>query len=194
MKSASEKADTHAVYRREGDHTLLEVTLDEVRQLFHSLDPAPFRQKDLDSAAEEYIVEAVREIGQRGPLRLVFYLPAGAASSEDAQTLPAAVRNYFSYRARQRSLTLRQTLRRGLGSLLVGVLFLGLCLSLRQLVATSGWGSGSAILGEGLLIVGWIALWRPVEIFLYEWWPILEDQRRFAWIARQASEVRPRAG
>jgi hypothetical protein len=194
VKNPPEITDAHPAYRREGSHTLLEVTLDEVRQLFHSLDPAPFRQKDLDSAAEEYIVEAVREIGQRGPLKLVFYLPTDAVSSEDARTLPAAVRNYFTYRSRQRGLTLRQTLRRGLGSLLVGVLFLALCLSLRQLVATSGWGTGTAILGEGLLIVGWIALWRPVEIFLYEWWPILEDQRRFAWIARQAIEVRPRAG
>ncbi len=194
MKSPQKNTDPHPAYRREGAHTLLEVTLDEVRQLFHSLDPAPFRQKELDSAAEEYIVEAVREIGQRGPLKLVFYLPTDAVSSEDARTLPAAVSNYFNYRSHQRGLTLRHTLRRGLGSLLAGVLFLALCLSLRQLVATSGWGASTAILGEGLLIVGWIALWRPVEIFLYEWWPILEDQRRFAWIARQAIEVRPSAG
>jgi len=101
------------------------------------------------------------------------------------------VRNYFTYRSRQRGLTLKQTLRRGLGSLVVGMLFLGLCLSLRQLVARSGWGASGQILGEGLLIVGWIALWRPVEIFLYDWWPIREDQRLFAWIARQSVEVRP---
>jgi hypothetical protein len=56
--------EAHPVYRREDGHTLLEVTLDDIQQLFHSLDPAPFRQKDLDAAAEEYIVGAVREIRQ----------------------------------------------------------------------------------------------------------------------------------
>ena len=26
--------------------------------------------------------------------------------------------------------------------------------------------------GEGFLIAGWVSLWHPVEILLYEWWPI----------------------
>jgi hypothetical protein len=191
---AGDTPEAHPVYRREDGHTLLEVTLDDIQQLFQSLDPAPFRQKDLDAAAEEYIVGAVREIrqhGWRGPVRLVFYLPAPAVSTEAARTLPAAIHNYFAYRSRQRGLTLRETLRRGFVSLLVGVLFLGICLSLRQVVAP---GSGTAIaevLREGLLIVGWIALWRPIEIFLFDWWPISRDQQLFGWIARQPVETRP---
>ena len=32
-----------AAYRREGDHTLIEIRVREIRQLFHTLDPAPFR-------------------------------------------------------------------------------------------------------------------------------------------------------
>jgi len=188
--------DAHPVYRREDGHTLLEVTLDDIQQLFHSLDPAPFRQKDLDAAADEYIVGGVREIrqrGWRGPVRLVFYLPATAIGTEDVRTLPAAIHNYFAYRSRQRGLTLRETLRRGFVSLLVGVLFLGACLSLRQVIAAGGGDATAEILREGLLIVGWIALWRPVEIFLFDWWPIRRDQQLFAWIARQPVDTRPRA-
>jgi hypothetical protein len=30
---------------------------------------------------------------------------------------------------------------------------------------------------QGLLIVGWVAMWRPLEIFLYDWWPILGERR-----------------
>jgi hypothetical protein len=26
---------------------------------------------------------------------------------------------------------------------------------------------------ESRLIAGWVAMWRPLEIFLYDWWPIL---------------------
>jgi hypothetical protein len=28
------------------------------------------------------------------------------------------------------------------------------------------------ILRQGLVIAGWVAMWRPIQIFLYEWWPI----------------------
>ena len=90
-----------SAYRREGDHTLIEIRLREVRQLFHTLDPAPFREKDLDEGAEEYLIEACREVGVRRPLRLVVYLPAAEAQSDAAHSLPDAVHNYFAYRERQ---------------------------------------------------------------------------------------------
>ena len=72
-----------------------------MRQLFHTLDPAPFREKDLDEGAEEYLIEACREVGVRRPLRLVVYLPAAEAQSDAAHSLPDAVHNYFAYRERQ---------------------------------------------------------------------------------------------
>jgi hypothetical protein len=182
----------HAAYRRESNYTLVELKLSEVRQLFHTLDPAPFRQKDLDADAEDYIVEAVREIGRRHPIKLVFYLPETALGTEDARTLPAAVQNYFAYRAAHTGRLLRGVLRRGVASVAVGVLFLALCLSLRLFVQRDWTSPGATILAEGLLIVGWIALWRPLEIFLYDWWPILEERMLYQWITRQPIEVRRR--
>jgi hypothetical protein len=35
------------------------------------------------------------------------------------------------------------------------------------------------VLHEGLAIAGWVAMWRPLEVFLYDWWPIRADARRF---------------
>jgi hypothetical protein len=29
---------------------------------------------------------------------------------------------------------------------------------------------------EGLIILGWVANWRPIEIFLYDWWPIVRHR------------------
>ena len=37
----------------------------------------------------------------------------------------------------------------------------------------------SDVLREGFLIGGWVAMWRPLEVFLYDWWPILGDVRMF---------------
>jgi hypothetical protein len=40
----------------------------------------------------------------------------------------------------------------------------------------SQWGS---VIRESLLIGGWVAMWRPLEIFLYEWWGIRDEARLF---------------
>jgi hypothetical protein len=178
----------HSVYRRADAHWLIEIRLRELRQLFHHLDPAPFREKDLEPAAEDYIEEAVREIGPRQPCRLVVHLPAAECEHEDARTLPEAVHHYFEYRAHQMRVELRQLLRRGVVSLLIGLAFMFICLSLRRWMAGSG---GQGVMSEGLLLIGWVALWRPIEIFLYDWWPVLRRQRRFEAVARMPVLVTP---
>jgi hypothetical protein len=178
---------THlAAYRRDGDWWLVEIRLRDVRQMFHSLDPAPFREKDLDPAAEDYLEEAVRDIGPTRPIRLRIHLPAAALGSEDARTLPEAIARHFDYRAAQAGVDLRRLLGRGGVSLAIGLGFLVLCLWLRAPIAGD---PRYAVLAEGLLIIGWVGLWRPVEIFLYDWWPVRRRLRRFAALSRMPVEV-----
>ena len=121
-----------SAYRREGGAWLIEIRLRDLRQLFHHLDPAPFREKDLDPAAETYIEDAMREIGPRQPVKLLVHLPEAARSTAEARTLPDAVSHYFGYRATQTRIELRRLLRRALANLAVGLAFLGLCLWLRK--------------------------------------------------------------
>jgi len=40
-----------------------------------------------------------------------------------------------------------------------------------------GEGRLGAVLRESLLIGGWVAMWRPMEIFLYDWWPVRAEAR-----------------
>lgn len=173
-------------YRRDGGTWLIEIRLREVRQLFHHLDPAPFREKDLEPAAETYIDDAVREVGPHQPCRLLVHLPEAECHTADAKTLPEAIANYFQYRAQQSRVELRRLLRRGVISLAIGLAFMFACLSLRRWVAA---GNDYDVLREGLLLIGWVALWRPIEVFLYEWWPIRAQQGRFEAIARMPVQI-----
>jgi hypothetical protein len=176
-----------AGYRREDGDWLIELRLREVRQLFHSLDPAPFHEKDLDPAAEAYIEDAVRDLGSREAMRLRVYLPAGQADTADARTLPDAIAHYFGYRARLNRVEVRRLLQLAVLNLAIGLLFLFACLYVRSWFEAAG---AYELLGEGLLIIGWVALWRPVEMLLYDWWPLLRRARRFEAIARMPVEVR----
>lgn len=179
-----------SAYHRDGEHYLVELNLTDVRQLFNSLDPAPFREKDLDTAAEEYIISAVRELGIRHTSRLVIHLPTEGLNNESAASIVSAVRHYFDYRADHAADELKQTLARGAVSLFIGLAFLFACLWLRQLLVHSLPPATAQIIAEGLLIIGWVALWKPIEIFLYDWWPIQRRKRMLGHIAAMPIEVK----
>lgn len=173
-------------YRCEGGKRLIEVRLRELRQLFNTLDPAPFHEKDLDSSAEEYITSAMREVGSH-PSRLLLHLPPGTMV-DDAHGAVTAIRNYFAYRRRHAREQLRLLLARGVISLLIGLAFLVVCLSLRELLQASV-ATPMPVVSEGLLILGWVAMWKPVEIFLYDWWPEVDKGRLFERIAHMEIET-----
>jgi hypothetical protein len=42
-----------------------------------------------------------------------------------------------------------------------------------------GEGQWAFLLRESLLIGGWVAMWKPLEIFLYDWWPIVGERRLY---------------
>ncbi|MEY4762253.1 MAG: hypothetical protein RLZZ200_2109 [Pseudomonadota bacterium] len=181
----------HSAYRREGASTLIEVELRDPRQLFHTLDPSPFRERDLDAQAEAYLLEAARELHLASDARLVIHLPAEVMARDETRSIPEAVRHYFDYRAEECDRQLRKLLRAGAVSLGIGLLFLLGCLSARRLLMPLPDGDLEQILGEGLLIIGWVALWRPLEIFLYDWWPVWRHGRELRWLASRPVELRP---
>jgi hypothetical protein len=42
---------------------------------------------------------------------------------------------------------------------------------------------------EGLLIGGWVAMWRPIQIFLYDWWAVRGEQREYERLSRMQVRV-----
>jgi hypothetical protein len=45
------------------------------------------------------------------------------------------------------------------------------------------------VFGESLHIGGWVAMWTPMEIFLYEWWPLLGERRLYERLGRMRIEL-----
>lgn len=161
----------------------IEVRLRELSQLFNSMDPSPFIERDLDAAAEEFIVSWARELPHKGEIVLVIQLitrpePDRAAGTEEA------VRHYFASRAEMKGRELRLLMRRGRFSGVIGLLFLAGCFGLGEMVRQTSAQPWSEFVELGLHIVGWVAMWRPLEIFLYDWWPIRSDQRLLERLAR----------
>jgi hypothetical protein len=154
----------------------IELRLRDLAQLFNLMDPSPFYERDLDADAEEFIVGWAHELPREAKLELVIHL-ATPPQPDRAAGIQEAVRHYFEHRAEIKGRELRQLLRRGRGSFFIGIAFLAVCFFLGLLAQHAISGSLSAFIDVGLQIAGWVAMWRPLEIFLYDWWPIRNERR-----------------
>ena len=161
----------------------IDVRVGEIRQLFNSMDPSPFGERDLDLKAEAYIVDSARELGSKMPLHLTISVVGSACAVEDLAALPQAVCEYFAQRSASTRAGLRRLLRIGGWSLLIGVSFVAASTLIGK------WVGVGSVLHESFIIGAWVALWRPLEILLYDWWPILADARLFDRLAAMAVEV-----
>jgi len=164
---------------------LIELKLHEPNQLFNLMDPDPFIEKDLDAEAEDFIVSSAKEFPLPQPLRLLVHLPAAGTPPETPRVIEEAIRHFFLHRSEAALRELRQLFRQARFTLLVGLAFLGSCLALGQVVSQLAWGGLGELLRESLLICGWVAMWRPMELCLYDWWPLLRNLR----IARKLSAM-----
>jgi hypothetical protein len=170
----------------------IEVRIAEISQLFQSLDPFPFRDKDLDKEAEEFIVSWARELPADQPLKIVVHLPEAQASTPEAHELSAALTRYFDYRARGIGLDLRELFRVGRRALVIGVTVLFFSVITGQTVAANvSPHPVGRVVEESLLIFGWVANWRPIEIFLYDWWPIVRRRNLYRRLAAAQVELKP---
>jgi hypothetical protein len=188
-RGSAEAYGTVRHYRKEGGLHLIDISANTVAQLFSGLDPAPFRHKDLDAEVDGYIMAASREIGNVERAKLVFHLPKSEANSADGQGLADAVHNYFAYREWVNAEDLKRLWRRGALSLLIGLGFMSACWLVRQGLHGNT-DALSRLFDEGLLILGWVALWRPLEIGLYDWWPLWRATQRYRALKNIAVDVR----
>lgn len=186
-------ADIESLYRKEGDVVLIEIQLSSVIQLFNSYDPAPFHEKELDSAAEHYIVDTVRDFSKKTQFRIIVYLPPDLAVSERAQHIPDAIRNHFAYKVLVQDRKFRERFRHGRWALLIGLTFLAIALLARQELPPYIESQLLAqIFADALLIIGWAAMWEPITVLLYELWPMIQQKHIYERISTMPIEVRPR--
>jgi len=155
------------------------------------MDPSPFQERDLDDDAEEFIVGWAQEFPRHDPVSLVIHVNQTPAQPDAQHVVETAVRHYFSYRTNLKRLELRHLLKEGRTSLFIGLTFLAACMLTSQLLRRQE-ETLLIVLREGLIIAGWVAMWRPMEIFLYEWWPLLRRDRLYQKLSRMHVEVRKR--
>ncbi len=177
-----------AVARDRGHFHIIKLRLRDISQLFNSMDPSPFIEKDLDDNADEFIVSWAQEFPPKAPIKLRIYLDQWPPE-DPKQLIRIAVHNHFAHRAQIAELEFKRLLKQGRITLFIGLLFLAVCLLLSKMLLGHEAGTWAAVLRESLTIAGWVAMWRPMQIYLYDWWPLRRRSRIFANLSHMPVEV-----
>lgn len=171
---------------------VIRLRVKDIGQLFNSLDPDPFIERDLDDDAVAYITSWAREIPHGRPMKLAVTITEPKHSGDHQATLQAAVQNYFGNAAELARNEFRQLLKRGRASLVIGLIVLVASMFgahfVGQALAERSWG---ALVSEGIMIGGWVAMWRPLEILLYDWWPLRRKRLDLQRLRDMKVEVTP---
>jgi hypothetical protein len=167
----------------------IEIRLRELNQLFNSMDPSPFHEKDLDRDAEEFIVSWAQDLSLDRPFELIVHLDR-LPSQLDSQAIEASIQRHFEYESKLARKKFRRLMGIGRASLAIGVLFLAACLTGSELLRLQANRTIDRLLYESLTIAGWVAMWRPMEIYLYEWWPLRRHCRFLSKLAQMRVAIR----
>jgi hypothetical protein len=143
---------------------VIDIRIQTLEQLFDSLDPSPFHDKALHRDAEAYLVECAGEFPAQEALELRIHAPQALAPR--LPEIERAVHSHFLLAHARAERQLRWRMRLGRMALAVGLLVLaGTLLLRRSLIDQGGYAD---LIGESLLVLGWVALWRPIEMLLFD--------------------------
>ena len=159
MSVASQKSR----YRLENGQPILDVTVGSMEQLFDNRDPAPFRDRDLDPGLVEYLLDAARDLAKVKPLRVEVWL--GTSPSVD---VPQALRAYFQHEIDRTNRQRREQVRAGLIGLAIAVAAVIVLITIANVVDRRLTGTFGIALREALVISGWVLMWRPLDVLVYD--------------------------
>lgn len=162
----------------------------DLAQLFNSLDPSPFWDRDLDHVAAQFIEEEFSEKRSAQIWHLHVHSASGEALAADLQS---AVEHYYERLASSARRRLHEQMRLGQLALLGGVVIFLLAMSARTIIASAIQGGAPRMVDEGLIILAWLALWRPTESLVYGWVPLYRRRRLYERLAAIRVSVRPEA-
>ena len=177
-------------YKSDDGVVVVEIVVKNSRQLFNERDPAPFRERDLDEQFVAYVVSSFQEFPLQTMMKIQIHIEEKDDLSTERNMIKEAIKNYFHYESKLARSRIRRRFRMARLFSLIGFITLFTCLSLAQFISSLDYNLViTNIISTGLVIIGWVAMWHPIEALLYDWWPIREQRRYFDKIATTSIDV-----
>jgi len=167
-------------YRKEDNIYCIDVKIHQLKQIYNEKDPAPFRYRDLDDDFVDYVVSSAEEFSIKTPLKLVLHVSDEALPEASKEEAGKSISEYFAYEQELQRKKLKKIIKRGQFFLFLGIIGLLVCLILSEIVLFYDPNTKIGnFISHGFIIAAWVALWRPIELILYDWWPCLDKIKVF---------------
>jgi hypothetical protein len=165
----------------------IELQVNGIGELFQSFGQFTCLNKDV----EDYIVSWTRMHAGDQPIKIIIHLPKKEVHTKAAKELANAFAQYFGYHAALLQHDLDELRADGRRFLAIGLTILVSCLVLSQVAARYlAEGPLRRLLEQSLPILGWVANWRPLEIILYDWWPLARRRDLYRRLAKASVEIK----
>lgn len=176
------------------DQPFVELSLETIDELFHARATDPMHGRYESRSGLDQLMD---EVGTHGTsLRIEIELVRRDAERDTADTIRRALLGVTTTRLAALGVQRRRVRRLGLKELAFGLAFLALCMAGAGTLATLDLGPSWVrdYLLEGVIIVGWIALWHPVDMLFFEPVPLIRDQRILRRIQQADLRIRDSGG
>ena len=155
---------------------VLELPLNDFEQLFNAPSVNPLSRavpEILGVSGAEYVLHQLETGRNRSIETLQLILPGPARSDTDSSDqIQQALQRYAEYRIQEQRALARETRRRGRRITAAALVLLAACLGISQIFTSEITAGMRPLLRTtmeyGFEIVGWVMLWHPIEIFVFE--------------------------
>jgi len=161
--------------RDELNESPIQVRVATVEHIFNPMDPTPLDERSLNQEVADWIEEWAEDLDKDDPITVEIYVADGRFAGREG-TIVDGLHNHFEYREWQAARALRKLLRQGRVSLLIGIFALAGFNAASRVIGSSD-NPVIEVIHEGLAVLGWVSMWKPLEILLYDWWPIRRERR-----------------
>ncbi len=185
----TEPKKKHRYKHAEGKHWI-EVRIKNPLQLFDARDPAPFLERDLDDDFVEYIVSSAKEFSLATPLRIVIYIEQAETADLPKDSIRESIHGFLAYRIDVQRRELKRFAKRVQWSLAIGLGMLALALGIAQSLSVPQPPGAMGIVREGIIIFGWVSIWKPIELVLFDWYPLFEELRFYKKLLETEIDIR----
>jgi hypothetical protein len=167
----------------------LELSARNSTELFDSTAPLCLGEHVVRREIENCLLEQLALAPRKAPVTLTIHMPPQELGS--ANEIVPVMRAFFAARSAEEGHNLSRVHRSGRIAAGIGMLFLILINGLAQGIRATFERRIPIEIANGLEIFGWVAMWRPAELLLYDWLPVRRKRNDLARLANMQVEFSP---
>lgn len=167
--------------------TEIKLQLQNINELLR-LPVSSYIKSTLQTDAEEFIIEEAEALPLKAPINIKVHLALSEVKYKD--DIAPAIRRHFSYRREQSQKEYKRIFKYGWRILFIALGLLAVIFSITE-IAFYYMPDNKPVrfIHESFIILSWVALWRPLELLLYEWYPVKTDINLYSRLENSSVEV-----